>query len=148
MIRRGVQLACDAISLERYGQLGTSVLDISPRGGLLLCEQEQVQLGEVIAMRFSIPHTSITANIEAEVTRVGRGRREGDRGVEAGIRFTRFRKLHRQELSYYLLGWPPPVPRRKPSAPNRLVAPISQRMTSTTLVGHCAPHYGERSRMA
>lgn len=145
MIRRGVELACDAISLDRFGQLGTSVLDISPRGGLLLCERDQVDVGELVAMRFSIPHTSITANVEAEVTRIGHGRREGDRGVEVGIRFTRFRKLHRQELSYFLLGWPPPVPRRAPYVPARkpvLVGrlPSSNRLQNrATLNGHAAP---------
>lgn len=142
MIRRGVELVCDAISLDRFGQLGHSVLDISPRGGLLLCAQDEIEVGELVAMRFEIPHTSIVANVEAEVTRIGQGRRTGDRGLEAGIRFTRFRKIHRQELSYYLLGWPPPVPRRKPYSPVRKIAiPTVQRpaFRCSTLTGHRAP---------
>lgn len=115
-VRRAARTRCHAVSSEGFELLGERALDLSPRGMLVACDAPAA-LGEEVMVSFVAPgRESLWLDAEAEIARIIYGFREGDPGYCIGLRFTYFERSARHELLARLSGYPPPIPRRRPSA--------------------------------
>ncbi|MBN1653955.1 MAG: PilZ domain-containing protein [Deltaproteobacteria bacterium] len=113
MIRRAVPSECTAFGTKEYREIGTRVLDLSPQGMLIACNH-RVKVGDSIMLFFQAPGIEqLWLDAEAEVTRVVQGFRRYDPGYCMGVRFTYLEKPDRTLLAGRLVGYPPPIPRRR-----------------------------------
>lgn len=110
-LRRAVRASCQAVSLDGFRLVGERILDLSPRGLLLACD-DRVEVGEEMVVSFRAPRNGPYIDVEAEVARLVEGWRPEDPGYCAGLRFTSIAGSARGELLTRLAGLPPPVPRR------------------------------------
>jgi hypothetical protein len=110
-LRRSVRTRCQAVALDEFRLVGDRILDLSPRGLLLACD-EGVEPGAELLVSFQAPHGGPWIDVEAEVARVIGGWRPYDPGYAAGLRFTHIERPARGELLTRLAGFPPPVPHR------------------------------------
>ena len=111
-LRRSISTDCQAVRLRRFALVGQQLLDVSPRGALLACDEE-VLLGDSLVVTFRIPNGGPYIDAHAEVSRIIGGWRRGDRGYCAGIRFVEMDRDCRKDLLVHLAGVPPPVPARR-----------------------------------
>ena len=113
-VRRAVRSRCTAFAVNDYREIGHQVVDVSPYGMLIVCN-DSVELGDPIMLFFRAPGTDeLWLDAEAEVTRIVHGFRQYDPGYCMGVRFTYFERPEQKELSHRLIGYPPPIPRRRP----------------------------------
>jgi hypothetical protein len=113
-LRRAVRSQCTAFGVSGYREIGTQVLDISPQGMLVACD-DGVEVGDSIMLFFRAPgRDELWLDAEAEVTRIIHGYRRYDPGYCMGVRFTYLEKPEREQLSNRLVGYPPPIPQRRP----------------------------------
>jgi hypothetical protein len=110
-VRRAVHARCQAVALDGFRLVGERILDMSPRGLLVACD-DRVDVGEEVVVSFRAPGGGPWIDAEAEIARVVYGFRPEDRGYGAGLRFTKLDATDRGELLVRLAGCPPPVPRR------------------------------------
>jgi hypothetical protein len=110
-LRRAFRARCQAVVLDEFRLVGDRILDLSPRGLLLACDDE-VELGQELVVSFQAPRGGPWIDVEAEVARVIDGYRPYDPGYAAGLRFTRIDRPDQGELLARLAGLPPPVPHR------------------------------------
>jgi len=110
-LRRAVGARCWALRLRGFALVGERLLDLSPRGALLACD-DSVRPGDRLVLRFRAPNEGPLLDVEAEVARVVGGWRAGDPGYCAGLRFD-IDAASRGELLVRLAGTPPPVPQRR-----------------------------------
>lgn len=113
-LRRGLRARCQAVRILGLSSVGERILDLSPRGALVACDEE-VEVGERLLVGFRAPNGGPWINAEAEVARIIAGWREGDPGYCAGVRFLDLDRETQGELVVRLAGVPPPVPQRRPS---------------------------------
>lgn len=102
---------CMAVSFRGFRLVGDTILDLSPRGMLVECEDD-VRVGESLRVTFEAPRSSGWFQVDAEVARLVKGHRRGDPGHCAGLRFTSMHYGSRGSLLASLAGLPPPVPAR------------------------------------
>jgi hypothetical protein len=115
-LRRAVRSRCTAFSVNGYREIGTLVLDLSLQGMLVACN-DGVEVGDPIMLFFKAPGTDeFWLDAEAEVTRIVHGFRQHDPGYCMGVRFTYLERPEREQLSNRLIGYPPPIPQRRPRA--------------------------------
>jgi hypothetical protein len=127
-LRRAVRSQCTAFSVCGYRELGTQVLDLSPQGMLIACD-DGVEIGESIMVFFKAPGADdVWLDAEAEVTRIIQGYRQYDPGYCIGVRFTYLERPERKQLADRLIGYPPPIPQRRPKVD---YAESIRRMMST-----------------
>lgn len=112
-LRRAVSSPCQAVTLDPFRLVGERILDLSPRGARIACNAP-VKLGDRILLSFRAPQSGAWIDAEAEVVRIVRGRRAGDSGYGAGLRFVDLERAVRDELIVALAGLPPPLPARRP----------------------------------
>jgi len=111
-MRRAARLECQAVSLDPFNLIAEQVLDVSPLGLLVACDDE-AKPGDEVIVSFKAPGEGAPwLDAEAEVARVVEGYRTHDPGYCAGLRFTYFERPARNELLARLAGLPPPVPAR------------------------------------
>src|SRR5688500_5313259 len=111
-LRRDVSARCQAVELSAFRLVGERLLDLSPRGALLACD-EAISLGVRIFVSFKSRGRGPWIDAEAEVARIAEGWREHDRGYCVGLRFVEIDRVSRGELIVRLAGVPPPVPARR-----------------------------------
>ncbi|HKU39255.1 MAG TPA: PilZ domain-containing protein [Polyangiales bacterium] len=112
-VRRAVRTQCQAVERGEFRLFGERVLDLSPRGMLVSCDQP-TRVGDDVVVSFKAPGAGeLWLEAEAIVARLVHGQRIGDRGVCAGLDFTYFEKPARHELLARLAGLPPPIPQRR-----------------------------------
>ncbi len=111
-VRRVVRTRCQAVALDEFRLIGDRILDLSPRGLLLACD-DRVETGQELVISFQAPHGGPWIDVEAEVARVIGGWRPYDPGYAAGLRFTHIEQRARGELLTRLAGFPPPIPQRR-----------------------------------
>lgn len=113
-VRRAARTRCQAVDSAGFALLGEQVVDLSPRGMLILCTR-RARVGDGVLVSFRAPSRAGQAELwfdaEAIVARVVAGRRRCDEGYGAGLEFTYFEKSCRHELLMRLAGFPLPVPR-------------------------------------
>jgi len=113
-LRRAVRSQCTAFSVNGYREIGTQVLDLSPQGMLIACD-DGVEVGDPIMLFFRAPgKDDLWLDAEAEVSRIINGFRLYDPGYCMGVRFTYLERPEREQLSNRLIGYPPPIPQRRP----------------------------------
>lgn len=113
-LRRAIRSRCTAFDVSGYREIGTQILDISPQG-VLIAGNEGVDVGDPIMLFFRAPgRDDVWFDAEAEVTRIVQGFRLYDPGYCIGIRFTYLERPEREQLSSRLMGYPPPIPQRRP----------------------------------
>jgi hypothetical protein len=112
-VRRAVRTRCQVVGVDEFRLLGERVVDLSPRGMLVMCHQP-TRVGTDMVVSFKLPgRDEIWLDAEAVVARIIEGQRWGDTGYCAGLDFTYFERAARQELLAQLAGYPPPVPQRR-----------------------------------
>ena len=107
-VRRHLRAQCRAMCWERFEVIGERLLDLSPHGALLECDAE-LRIGDQVLLTFRMPWGGPQVLVNAEVSRVVAGRRAGDRGRGAGLRFLDLAPEDRAELR----------PRLEPFEPTR-----------------------------
>ncbi len=113
-IRRAVRSECTAFATNEYREIGTGILDLSPQGTLVACNQP-IEIGDPIMLFFRAPgDDELWLDAEAEVSRIVHGMRRYDRGCCMGLRFTYLERPDRKHLTNRLVGYPPPIPKRRP----------------------------------
>ena len=65
-----MNLSCEAVRLAEFRRVGKFLLDLSPRGAMLACD-EKVELGQELIVSFQLPLTGVWVDTEAEVVRIG-----------------------------------------------------------------------------
>jgi hypothetical protein len=111
ILRRAVDLHCQAVADDGFRLIGHRMLDLSPDGALVQSVSE-VGVGETVVLAFPTPGGFSWIDAEASVARIIRGRRHGDRGPSIALRFERMDPVARAILRGSLHGLPPPVPGR------------------------------------
>lgn len=118
-------LECQVVRERDFRLVANRALDVSP-DGMLVAIEDEIDAGEKLIVSFRAPfvafrresqivpedHPGFWFDTEADVARVVRGRREGDRGKAAGLVFSTLSNVHRLILRNHLRRVPPPVPRR------------------------------------
>ncbi len=110
IIRRGTTVACQAVRLEGFRQVGGRLLDLSHQGALLECDGA-LSIGDELVVSFRVPHGQDIVDAVARVRRLARH----EHGARAGIAFTEMDWDDKATLFIALLGCPPPVPRVRPA---------------------------------
>lgn len=110
-VRRAVTLACQVVRERDFRIVSQRAVDVSP-DGMLVETEEELAPGERVIVSFRATNLDIWFDTEAEVARVVRGRRDGDRGRAAGLSFRSLGRVKRLILRGHLRRVPPPVPRR------------------------------------
>ncbi len=119
IVRRALRgkCRCLAIRTQDFRLIGERVLDVSPFGMMIACDEE-AQVGEEVVVAFELdgqrpggPESEWYDAI-GEVARVIEGYRDGDQGYCIGLKFTEIPLATRMALRKRLVGVPPPVPSR------------------------------------
>jgi hypothetical protein len=111
ILRRAVNLHCQAVAEDGFRLIGHRLLDLSPEGALVQSISE-ADVGESVVLAFPAPGGFSWIDAEARVARVIRGRRHGDRGPCVALRFERLDPVDSAVLRGSLHGLPPPAPGR------------------------------------
>lgn len=106
-----MRAACRAMHWERFDVVGERLLDLSPYGALLACDDE-VRVGDEVLLSFRMPWLGPDVLVSAEVARVIAGRRESDPGYCVGLRFVDLDPEDRAELRARLATLEPSSPAR------------------------------------
>ncbi len=96
---------------DRFDMIGERLVDLSPYGALLACD-DRVQVGDEVLLSFRMPWLGPDVLVSAEVARVIEGRRETDPGYCAGLRFVDLDPEERAELRARLGMLEPTAPAR------------------------------------
>jgi hypothetical protein len=111
-LRRRVPVECQVVRERDFALVGSSGLDLSPHGMLVLAH-EPVLTGEPLLVAFRLPRSNWWFDAEATVSRVVHGRRPGDTGRCFGVAFETLDPALHYFLHTALQGVPPPVPTRQ-----------------------------------
>jgi c-di-GMP-binding flagellar brake protein YcgR len=110
-IRRALPLRCQVVRERDFSIIAEAAVDVSPDGMCVLTDAD-LEAGENVFVSFQATELELWFDAEAEVARVIRGRRPGDRGRAAGLRFSTMSRVKRFILRNHLRRIPPPIPRR------------------------------------
>lgn len=95
--------------------VGTRVLDLSPRGAMIACDEEMT-VGQEVLMSFRTPWLGPHVVMLGEVRRVIEGWRDADPGYAVGLRFLQLEDDVRRDLARRLAPFPTiPRARRHPA---------------------------------
>ncbi|MET0391370.1 MAG: hypothetical protein ABW321_35680 [Polyangiales bacterium] len=139
-----MQTDCQAVDVSEFQMFAERVVDLSPRGMLVVCTARTC-VGNPVVVSFRAPNATsalgpdqgqgeLWFDAEAVVARLVEGQHWGDSSHGAGLEFTYFEKKSRQELLSRLAGYPPPVPRRPSTVGTMLVRPLVATPSSTSSV--------------
>jgi hypothetical protein len=112
-IRRAHRFACQVVRERDFRLVATQTIDVSCDGMLVRLDELDLEPGESVIVSFKATKLGIWFDTEARVTRVVRGRRQGDGGRGAALSFLTLDRVKRMILRGHLRRVPPPVPRRK-----------------------------------
>jgi hypothetical protein len=111
-IRRALRLGCRVRRATDLRLVGDRAIDLSPRGTLVLSEDD-VDSGMEVVVSFMATDFPIWFDTRATVTRVIEGRRPGDAGRAIGLRFDSLPAVSRLMLRGHLRKIPPTLPQRE-----------------------------------
>jgi hypothetical protein len=112
--RRAVQVRCQAVAEDGFRLLAERTLDLSTHGMLLESRGAFVRLGEEVVVSFQPPRSRLWLDAIARVARIEPGKRRSDRNVAIGLEIVEMDGVDRAILDAKLVGFPPPIPRRRP----------------------------------
>jgi hypothetical protein len=103
-VRRQVQVACEAVWLEPFVRIGTSLLDVSPHGARIVLDpafasQREALLDASVMVSFQVGELGLWFDLEAQVARMTGGRRARDSAPSVAVAFTCITSLERRVLS-------------------------------------------------
>jgi hypothetical protein len=110
-VRRAISMSCQIVRERDFRLVSDRALDVSPDGMLIVTDVE-LEPGENVFVSFRATELGLWFDTEACVARVVRGRRPGDAGKGAALRFSTMPRVKRFILRNHLRRVPPPVPRR------------------------------------
>ena len=111
-IRRAAHFGCQIVRERDFKLVADEVLDVSPDGMLVYCD-DRVLTGDEMIVTFRLPRTSLWVDTDATVARVLHGRRPTDRGRCLGLEFNSLDARARRALRATLRSLPPPIPSRE-----------------------------------
>lgn len=85
--------------------VGTKVLDLSPRGAMIACD-EAMEVGQEVLMSLRTPWLGPHVVLLGEVRRVIEGWRDADPGYAVGLRFVELEDEVAEELAERLAPFP------------------------------------------
>jgi len=109
--RRSVRVECQVVHERDFKLLGTTAVDLST-DGMLVLSQARVLTGDEVLVSLRVPGTDVWIDTGAEVARVVHGRRHGDPGRALGLRFHRLDLENHLRLRWALRRIPPTFPSR------------------------------------
>jgi hypothetical protein len=80
---------------------------------MLVRTDAELEVGESLIVSFEATSLGLWFDTEANVARVVKGRRDGDRGTGIGLSFSTLDRVKRLILRGHLRRVPPPLPRRR-----------------------------------
>ncbi len=110
-VRRAISIPCQIVRERDFRLVAETALDVSP-DGMLVQTDVDIEPGENVFVSFRATELGIWFDSEANVARVVRGRRPGDKGRGIALRFSTMSRVKRLILRNHLRQVPPPVPRR------------------------------------
>ena len=111
-VRRAITIPCQIVRERDFRLIAETALDVSP-DGMLVATDVDVEPGENVFVSFRATELGLWFDTEADVARVVRGRRPGDKGKGIALRFSTMSRVKRLILRDHLRRVPPPIPRRK-----------------------------------
>ena len=112
-VRRALGIACQVVRERDFRLVAERALDLSP-DGMLVQTAHDLEVGESLIVSFNATQLGLWFDTEANVARVVKGRRDGDRGAAIGLSFSTLDRVKRLILRGNLRRVPPPLPRRTP----------------------------------
>ena len=110
-VRRAVGLSCQVVRERDFRLIADTALDLSP-DGMLVASDSELEIGESVILSFKATQLGLWFDTEANVARIVKGRRDGDRGAAVGLSFSTLDRVKRLILRGHLRRVPPPLPRR------------------------------------
>ena len=110
-IRRHVRIDCEVVRESDFALVGHRTLDLSP-DGMLVRQADDVSVGDKMLVSFQATQLGLWFDMQAEVTRIIRGRRPEDEGRAFGLKFLDLAPVSRLILRGHLRRVPPPLPQR------------------------------------
>ena len=110
-VRRAVGLSCSVVRERDFRLIADSAVDVSP-DGMLVATEHELEVGESLIVSFEATQLGLWFDSEAQVARLVKGRRDGDRGAAIGLSFSSLDRVKRLILRGHLRRVPPPLPRR------------------------------------
>jgi hypothetical protein len=110
-VRRAVGLACSVVRERDFRLIADTAVDVSP-DGMLVSTEHDLEVGESLIVSFRATQLGLWFDSEAQVARIVKGRRGGDRGAGVGLTFSSLDRVKRLILRGHLRRVPPPLPRR------------------------------------
>ena len=104
-------ITCQVVRERDFRLVAERALDVSP-DGMLVRTDADLEVGESMIVSFKATSLGIWVDTEANVARIVKGRREGDRGAGIGLSFSTLDRVKRLILRGHLRRVPPPLPRR------------------------------------
>lgn len=111
ILRRAVRARCQAVTIEDFRLVGDRILDMSPNGLLVACD-DAVSVGDSLIVAFQAPGSDEWFDAEARIARIVEGWRRHDPGYCIGVSFTDIELRSRVRIARLLEGYPPPLPAR------------------------------------
>lgn len=110
-VRRAITVACQIVRERDFQLVAEKALDLSS-DGMLIATDVELDVGENVFVSFKATDLGLWFDSEANVARVIRGRRPGDKGKGVALRFSTMSRVKRFILRNHLRRVPPPIPRR------------------------------------
>jgi len=110
-VRRALGITCQVVRERDFRLVAERALDVSP-DGMLVQTAHDLEVGESLIVSFKATQLGLWFDTEANVARVVKGRRDGDRGAAIGLSFSTLDRVKRLILRGNLRRVPPPLPRR------------------------------------
>lgn len=110
-VRRAIGLTCQVVRERDFRLVADQALDLSP-DGMLVRSDSELEIGESLIVSFKATQLGLWFDSEAQVARIVKGRRDGDRGAGIGLSFSTLDRVKRLILRGHLRRVPPPLPRR------------------------------------
>ena len=110
-VRRAVGFSCQVVRERDFRLIADQALDLSP-DGMLVASDSELEIGESVILSFKATQLGLWFDTEANVARIVKGRRDGDRGTAVGLSFSTLDRVKRLILRGHLRRVPPPLPRR------------------------------------
>jgi hypothetical protein len=111
-LRRQLRMPCQVVCEQGFTLLASECVDLSLEG-MGVRALFPASEGSPVLVSFRLPQSSLYIDVEAQIARMGWGRRREDAGAVLGLRFVSLPRVDRAILASRLRGLPPPVPRRR-----------------------------------
>lgn len=110
-LRRRVRVPCQVVREDDFTLIADACLDMSLHG-MRVRALSPIPLATQVLVSFRVPQAGVHMDLNAVVSRVARGRRQGERSATLGLTFLDLSQVESVILGARLRGLPPPAPAR------------------------------------